>query len=77
MERMIEGALKAAGWDYSRADSWPEALDFWVPCLGCFIEVKQFHSERIAGQMARAENVIVAQGREAVEALATLIRRAA
>ena len=49
-------------------------LDFYLPSKGVHIEVKRFHSPRIAEQMSRADNVIVAQGEEAVRYLAYLIR---
>jgi len=40
------------------------------------IEVKRFHTPRVAEQMARADNVIVAQGEAAVRYLAELIEKA-
>lgn len=48
--------------------------DFPTPGTHLFIEVKQFHSDWIAGQMARDENVIAVQGREAAKAFATLCK---
>ena len=39
-----------------------------------WIEVKQFHSNRITRQMSSVDNVIAAQGRIAVQYLADLIR---
>jgi hypothetical protein len=50
----------------------PTRLDFRLD-NGIEIEVKRFHTERIAAQMARAPNVIVAQGEEAIRFLADLI----
>ncbi len=44
----------------------PSGLDFHLPDDGIDIEVKRFHSPRIADQMARAENVIALQGEAAV-----------
>jgi hypothetical protein len=73
MERIIEAALLRAGYDYSVEGEEGQTLDFYVPKLGCFIEVKRFHSDRIARQMANVPNIIVAQGRHAVEMLAALI----
>lgn len=76
MERIIEAALIDAGIVYTiESDSRnPHKLDFDLPVLGIAIEVKRFHSPRIADQMARAPNVIVAQGEAAVLALAAMIR---
>ena len=74
MELMIAEALDAAGISYVHEASNPSKLDFKLLDIGVEIEVKQFHSDRIAKQMARVDNVIVAQGRGAVELLALLIR---
>lgn len=48
-------------------------LDFYLPTLDVHIEIKQFHSARIAGQMERAANVIALQGRIAVDLFADMI----
>lgn len=72
MELLIAEALEAAGveYEYERL-----GLDFYLPALDLFIEVKRFHSPRIAGQMERAENVIAVQGLTAVQTMSALIRR--
>lgn len=75
MEKLIRDALRAAGIRY-REENDPTnraKLDFWLPDFGVYIEVKQFHSDRIAKQMASAENVIAVQGLLAVKFLAKLI----
>lgn len=77
MEGMIRAALKRAGIRFVEGDRNPARLDFHLPEFALYIEVKQFHSDRIAAQMARADNVIVAQGRGAVEALAAMIEAGA
>lgn len=82
MERLIAEALHDAGIRFTASDrnagrpQRPDdiTLDFHLLDLDLYIEVKQFHSARIAKQMEAAENVIVAQGRAAVTALANLIR---
>jgi hypothetical protein len=75
MERLIEAALIDAGIAYESDNGGgsPANLDFYLPAFDLHIEVKRLHSDRIAAQMARAENVIVAQGKPAVEALARMI----
>ena len=76
MEQLIEGALICANAQY-RTDLGggnPAALDFYLPEHGVHIEVKRFHSPRVADQMSRAENVIVAQGELAVMLLSRLIQ---
>ena len=52
----------------------PANLDFYLPGEDVHIEVKRLHSDRIAAQMARADNVIAAQGETAVRFLAAAIR---
>jgi len=77
MEIMIRDALQDAGIEYlaNEGGATLTCLDFYLPGSDVYIEVKQFHSDRIGEQMARAPNVIVAQGRGAVELLARMIRR--
>lgn len=80
MEQMILDALTEGGFCF--ADEYgttglrtPSRLDFYPMNYGVYIEVKQFHSDRIAAQMTGERNVIVAQGREAVAFLAALLKR--
>lgn len=49
-------------------------LDFYLPDLDIYIEVKQFHSDRIAKQMARRPNVIAIQGRGAVLTFCAMLK---
>lgn len=74
MERLIADALDNAGIAYvtDSGGGNPSNLDFRLD-NGIEIEVKRFHTPRIADQMARADNVIVAQGEQAVRFLATLL----
>lgn len=69
LERMVEQALIDAGIAYraDRAGESPSRLDFHLPALGVDIEVKRFHSERTAEQIARTPNVILLVGERAVE----------
>jgi hypothetical protein len=76
MEAMLEAGLKAGRIRYITAlqdETATRSLDFYLPDLDLHIEVKQFHSDRVGKQMARADNVIVAQGRRAVAALASAL----
>lgn len=75
MEKLIADALDAVGASYTTdmGGGNPSGLDFRL-ASGIEIEVKRFHTPRVAEQMARAPNVIVAQGEEAVRFLAFLIR---
>lgn len=74
MEQIIASALTKAGIEYVTDEGGqnPTNLDFGL-INGIQIEVKQFHSDRIAKQMSRAPNVIAIQGREAVEWFANLL----
>ena len=77
MEKMMREALEREGFAYTE-DGKPggevnRALDFHLTDYGIHIEVKQFHTPRIAEQMSRAPNVIAVQGRDAVEFFAALL----
>lgn len=50
-----------------------KGLDFWVPRWKCHIEVKQYHSPRINGQMERVEHIMVLQGLRAVNVFKALM----
>lgn len=79
MEAIIAHALDSAGEPYvtDLGGGNPTNLDFALTERRVEIEVKRFHTPRIAEQMSRADNVIVAQGEVAVRYLAELIERAA
>lgn len=64
MEAGVRDALTQIGITFTEPS--PLNLDFYLPDYGVHVEVKQFHSDRIAEQMSRAENVIALQGRAAV-----------
>ena len=73
IEKIVADALEAADLVFGES---PVGLDFYLPDYKLHIEVKQFHSDRIAEQMSRAENVIAIQGREAAEWFANLVQTA-
>lgn len=74
MERIIADALDAKGIRYVRDGQGDTAnLDFYLPADDVHIEVKRFHTDRIAEQMSRAPNVIAVQGEAAVRFFAALI----
>lgn len=74
MELIIRAALEREGFRWSDERSKQnKGLDFYLPDYGIHIEVKQFHTDRVSEQMSRSSNVIVAQGRDAVEFLAALL----
>lgn len=75
LEKLIADALDSVGASYvtDNGGGNPSGLDFRLGS-GIEIEVKRFHTPRIAEQMGRAENVIAVQGEGAVRFLAFLIR---
>lgn len=76
MERIVEQALIDAGIDYETDDGGgtESRLDFYLPAFDISIEVKRFYTARTGEQIARAPNVIVAQGERAIRFLAQAIR---
>jgi hypothetical protein len=76
MEQIIADALDEAGIAFTTPSQRRDAtgLDFRLE-NGVEIEVKRFHSPRIAEQMSRAPNVIAVQGEAAVRLLADTIRQ--
>ena len=75
IERATKEALQSAGVRFEcnvRATN-GRFLDFYLPDFDLYIEVKQFHSERITTQIAGLENVIVIQGRPAAAAFRALL----
>lgn len=73
LEAVLARALDAAGVKYEM-DREPARLDFYLPDLDLYIEVKAFHSDRISEQMSRAKSVIAVQGTVAVHWLADRIK---
>lgn len=69
VERIVEAALIKKGLPYvTENDPRARRLDFYLPDLDLHIEVKQFHTPRVAEQMARSANIIVIQGMGAAKA---------
>lgn len=76
MELIIEQALIDAGISYvtDQGGGSKTQLDFYLPDFDVAIEVKRFYTARTGEQMARAPNVIAAQGEAAIRFLAAAIR---
>ena len=80
-EKLIAQALTDAGIAFTREDrnagrparADDVTMDFHLVDFDIYVEVKQFHTPRIARQMAQAPNVIAVQGQQAVEFFASLI----
>lgn len=74
VEKIVADALDGAGVAYMRGYD-RHALDFELVGIGVYIECKRFHSDRIAEQMSRHENVIAIQGVHAARVFAEMINR--
>lgn len=72
VESIIARALDKLGIAYVHQLG-PAGLDFYLKDHDLHIEVKQFHTPRIAEQMGRADNVIAIQGVKAAQLFAKLI----
>ena len=76
MERCVEKALVKAGINFvGENDPRANNLDFYLPDFDLHIEVKQFHSPRISGQMAKVPNILVLQGLGAAEAFDRMLNK--
>jgi hypothetical protein len=72
LEKQLDALLTKAGIGFTRPDRDrhdPTNLDFYLPDFNLYVEVKQYHSPRITGQLAqvpRQVSAIVLQGPNAV-----------
>lgn len=74
-ERKIGEALKAKGIDFIHESEDPsQKLDFYLPQHNVYIEVKQYHADRIGKQMASKDNVIAVQGKEAIDFIIKMLK---
>lgn len=48
-------------------------LDFYLTDYDVYIEVKQYHTDRVAKQLASKDNVILIQGRKSIAMLTKLL----
>lgn len=72
----MERGLDEAGIKYVRDRRFENTvivLDFYLPDYDIYIEVKQFHSDRMTNQLKAYENVILIQGKKAAEAFVKMI----
>lgn len=77
IEAMVRSALEREGFAFTEdgksGGDVNQHLDFHLTDYGIHVEVKQFHSDRISEQMARAPNVIAVQGRAAAEFFSAIL----
>lgn len=75
LEKIIAQSLNDAGIEFvHESESKEQSLDFYLPKFGVYLEIKQFHSERIAKQMAAKDNVIAIQGTQSVNFIIKLLK---
>ena len=70
LEKKIAIALDSANIEFvHESENKYQVTDFYVPEIDCFIEVKQYHTDRTATQLQKRKNdsVILLQGEKAVD----------
>jgi len=76
LEKRVAQALDECGIEFvHESENKEQILDFYLPFFDVYIEVKQFHTDRIAKQMSSKDNVIAVQGAKAVELLHIILLR--
>lgn len=50
------------------------SLDFYLPDFDVYIEIKQFHSDRVLKQLASRDNVILIQGKKSIKFLKAILK---
>lgn len=74
IEDIVERALLRAKLGFTKdGEGNTRGLDFHLTDFDIYIEVKQFHTDRVTEQMSRVSDVIVIQGRAAAEAFAKML----
>lgn len=78
LERLLQDALNAASIKYIKDGTKGQHgatkhLDFYLPDHDVYIEVCAYHTPRKVEQTSRADNVILLQGKEAVELFSRMI----
>lgn len=74
LENKVAESLDKAGILFvHQSENKDQQLDFYLPFFDVYIEVKQYHADRIARQMSSKDNVIAVQGVKSVELLIRLL----
>ncbi len=75
LEKKVAEALDGAGIDFVyEKENRTQILDFYLPQYDVYIEVKQYHSDRISKQMKLRDNVIAVQGIKAVNTIVSILK---
>ncbi len=75
IENIVENALLEAGIKFTREHSNDAKLDFYLTDFNLYIECKAYHSDRANKQLARAENIILVQGKQSALFFASILQR--
>jgi len=76
LEKKLASALDEAGIEFIyETESKEQGLDFYLPEFDVYIEVKQYHADRISRQMKSKDNVIALQGKKSVDLFVTMLLR--
>ena len=76
LEKKVSEALDEVGIEFvHESENKEQALDFYLPFFDMYIEIKQFHTDRISKQMSSKDNVIAVQGTKSVNLLVTMLLR--
>jgi hypothetical protein len=74
LEKEVAEVLESKGIDFvHESEGNSSNLDFYLPAYDVFIEVKQFHSDRVVKQLASKDNVIVIQGKKSIAFLKSIL----
>lgn len=74
LEEMVCKALYEADVEFTH-ESEGAFLDFWIPKWHCYVEVKKFHTDRIAGQLYPHTDVILLMGKQSVKQFCNLLNQ--
>ena len=76
LEEAIAKALDTVGIDYvHESENNKQVLDFYLPSFDVYLEVKQYHADRIARQMSTQDNVIAIQGIKSLNFLIIILNQ--
>ncbi|CAB4218679.1 hypothetical protein UFOVP1605_41 [uncultured Caudovirales phage] len=67
LEQSLADSLTEVGISFIHESQRKQRLDFYLPDFDIWIEVKKFDSERTGEQIKSQENVVLIQGKKAME----------
>jgi hypothetical protein len=74
LEKRVAEVLDKAEIEFvHESENKEQGLDFYLPFFDVYIEIKQFHADRISRQMSSKDNVIAVQGTKSVNLLIAML----